>query len=160
MSFAYALGGSDRPLRVSVNGATLVQSLSFPNTGGWGGHKNTTTVHAHLRFGTNTIRLTSIGKSGANVYALSVDQSIANYQRAKVPLSGVDLGTASVNLQACIGRCHSDSQCAAGLACFQRSRGEAIPGPPSAKSAPRSLRRALLMPQINPGSLCRCGKRT
>ena len=32
--------------------------------------------------------------------------------------------------------------------------------PSRAKSAPRSLRRALLMPQVNPGSLYRCGKRT
>ena len=33
-------------------------------------------------------------------------------------------------------------------------------GPSRAKSAPRSLRRALLTPQVNPGSLYRCGKRT
>ena len=31
-------------------------------------------------------------------------------------------------------------------------------GPPRAQSAPRSLRRALLMPQVHPGSLYRCGK--
>ena len=30
-------------------------------------------------------------------------------------------------------------------------------GPSRAKSAPRSLRRALLMPQVNTGSLYRCG---
>ena len=33
-------------------------------------------------------------------------------------------------------------------------------GPPRANSAPRSLRRALLMPQVNPGSLYRRGERT
>ena len=33
-------------------------------------------------------------------------------------------------------------------------------GPSGATSAPRSLRRALLIPQVNPGSLYRCGKRT
>ena len=33
-------------------------------------------------------------------------------------------------------------------------------GPSRAKSVPRSLRRALLMPQDNTGSLIRCGKRT
>ena len=33
-------------------------------------------------------------------------------------------------------------------------------GPSRAKSASRSLRRALLMPQVNTGSLYRCGKRT
>ena len=31
-------------------------------------------------------------------------------------------------------------------------------GPSRAKSASRSWRRALLMPQVNPGSLYRCGK--
>ena len=33
-------------------------------------------------------------------------------------------------------------------------------GPSRAKSAPRSLRRALLTPQVNAGSLYRCGNRT
>ena len=33
-------------------------------------------------------------------------------------------------------------------------------GPPRTLLAPRSLRRALLTPQANPGSLYRCGKRT
>ena len=33
-------------------------------------------------------------------------------------------------------------------------------GPSRAKSASHSLRRELLMPLVNPGSLCRCGKRT
>ena len=33
-------------------------------------------------------------------------------------------------------------------------------GPSRAKSASRSLRRALLIPQVHPGSLYRCGKRT
>ena len=39
---------------------------------------------------------------------------------------------------------------------FDRNRD----GPSRAKSASRSLRRALLTPQANPGSLYRCGKRT
>ena len=40
-------------------------------------------------------------------------------------------------------------------------QGASIIGPSSrANSAPRSLRRALLTPQANTGSLYRCGKRT
>ena len=35
-----------------------------------------------------------------------------------------------------------------------------VDGPSRAKSASHSLRRALLTPQVNPGSLYRCGKRT
>ena len=34
----------------------------------------------------------------------------------------------ATNLQACIGECDSDTQCATGLQCFQRSNGEVIPG--------------------------------
>merc|ERR1712037_359519 len=32
------------------------------------------------------------------------------------------------NLKACTGECDADSQCAFGLKCFQRSKGEKIPG--------------------------------
>ena len=32
------------------------------------------------------------------------------------------------NLKACIGECDSDAQCATGLECFQREKGEKIPG--------------------------------
>merc|ERR1719454_1127643 len=32
------------------------------------------------------------------------------------------------NLKACSGECDADSQCAKGLKCFQRSKGEKIPG--------------------------------
>ena len=42
-------------------------------------------------------------------------------------LQGGNSNTAT-NLKACIGECDKDSQCAAGLKCFQRSYGEAIPG--------------------------------
>ena len=37
---------------------------------------------------------------------------------------------------------------------------DAVQARPAAKSAPRSLRRALLTSQVNPGSLYRCGRRT
>jgi len=46
---------------------------------------------------------------------------------AEVELSGGNDGNAK-NLKACIGECDNDGQCADGLRCFQRSRGEAIPG--------------------------------
>jgi len=36
--------------------------------------------------------------------------------------------SAKRTLQACIGECDADAQCAAGLKCFQRSNGEEIPG--------------------------------
>merc|ERR1711934_1085158 len=42
-------------------------------------------------------------------------------------LSGGNSGGAK-NLKACTGECDADSQCAKGLKCFQRSKGEKIPG--------------------------------
>merc|ERR1712222_193723 len=42
-------------------------------------------------------------------------------------LSGGDSSSA-INLKACTGECDSDTQCAKGLKCFQRSNGEKIPG--------------------------------
>merc|ERR1719409_2333066 len=42
-------------------------------------------------------------------------------------LSGGNNGGAK-NLKACSGECDADSQCAKGLKCFQRSKGEKIPG--------------------------------
>merc|ERR1712032_1435713 len=42
-------------------------------------------------------------------------------------LSGGNSGSAK-NLQRCTGECDADSQCAYGLKCFQRSKGETIPG--------------------------------
>ena len=44
-----------------------------------------------------------------------------------ITLSGGNDNSAT-NLQACTGECDADSQCAAGLTCFQRSNDEAIPG--------------------------------
>ena len=50
--------------------------------------------------------------------------------QVQIELQGTNNDTAktSQNLQACIGECDSDAQCAAGLTCFQRSYGEQIPG--------------------------------
>jgi hypothetical protein len=48
-------------------------------------------------------------------------------KRPVVELQGGNNGGAT-NLQACIGECDADTQCAAGLKCFQREHGEKIPG--------------------------------
>merc|ERR1711918_236734 len=45
----------------------------------------------------------------------------------KTTLSGGNNGNAK-NLMACMGECDADSQCAAGLKCFQRQNNEPIPG--------------------------------
>ena len=46
------------------------------------------------------------------------------------------------------------------LALADATLAPAFDGPSRAKSASRSLRRALLIPQVNTGSLYRCGNRT
>jgi len=51
----------------------------------------------------------------------------AEITAGSIPLSGGNDRTAT-NLQACIGECDNDGQCAAGLECFQRQHGESIPG--------------------------------
>lgn len=65
--FRYANGSSNnRPLKLEVNGVVVTASLSFPPTGGWDQWK-TISVDADLQPGTNKIKLTAIGYSGANL---------------------------------------------------------------------------------------------
>ena len=52
---------------------------------------------------------------------------LSSTDNLKIDLNGVNDGSAK-NLQRCSGECDSDSQCAAGLKCFQRSHNEPIPG--------------------------------
>ena len=47
--------------------------------------------------------------------------------KIRTPLQGVKSKNAK-NLQACIGKCDNDGQCAFGLKCFQRQKGESVPG--------------------------------
>lgn len=49
------------------------------------------------------------------------------YPKNEIELSGTNDNQAK-GLQNCVGECDSDSQCADGLICFQRSNGESIPG--------------------------------
>lgn len=68
----YALASGDRPLEVKVNGVVVNSSLSFPATGSfttWSSVNLTTTLNA----GSNKVRTTAIGSSGANIDYLSVE---------------------------------------------------------------------------------------
>lgn len=56
-----------------------------------------------------------------------LDSIAANQGDLSTPLSGSNNGQAT-NLAQCTGECDADSQCAAGLECFQRELGESIPG--------------------------------
>ena len=67
ISFRYALGSSDRPLEIQVNGDVVDPSLSFPNTGGWSTWGMTAPLSVTLNAGSNTVRATAIGSSGGNL---------------------------------------------------------------------------------------------
>jgi hypothetical protein len=75
LDFRYANGTTkDRPLDVAVNGSVIEASKSFPSTGLWTTWGTVSTA-ANLVAGNNTIRATSIGKSGANIDNLKVSNT-------------------------------------------------------------------------------------
>lgn len=67
LSWRYQNGGSNRPLELNINGNSVDPSLDFPFTGGWSGNDwDFATQLVNLNSGSNTIRLTAIGNTGAN----------------------------------------------------------------------------------------------
>ncbi|MCM3873211.1 MAG: PA14 domain-containing protein [Pyrinomonadaceae bacterium] len=72
LDFRYGNGGTtNRPLALRVNQTTVNGSLAFPTTGSWLTWSISSAV-VSLNAGTNTIRLTAIGSSGANIDSLTV----------------------------------------------------------------------------------------
>ena len=68
----YANGSTaDRPLKLEVNGVVVSSRLPFPKTGSWT-KWSTTSVTTNLKAGSNKVRLTAIGYSGANLDHLKV----------------------------------------------------------------------------------------
>ncbi|MEM7791922.1 MAG: Ig-like domain-containing protein, partial [Verrucomicrobiota bacterium] len=72
ISFAYALGSGDKPLKVLVNSVEVESSLSFPATGGRNTWLETVALRVSLSSGSNTIKLEDIGLGGANIDYLKV----------------------------------------------------------------------------------------
>jgi hypothetical protein len=72
LEFRYANGtATDRPLELRVNGSVLNSRLSFIGTGAWTTWRNVS-VTVSLQAGSNTIRLTSVGFSGANIDSMTI----------------------------------------------------------------------------------------
>ena len=71
VDWRYALQYGSRNLGLSVNGDTL-QEVAFPASGSWSTWTRTASVSATLTEGGNTIRIASIGNSGANVDQMRV----------------------------------------------------------------------------------------
>ena len=68
----YAWDTGDRPLEVILNSTPLTPNLSFPATGGLETWLNTATFAITPQSGTNTIRLSTTGLSGANIDQLII----------------------------------------------------------------------------------------
>ena len=78
-------------------------------------------------------------REGGDVVAFSRNKGYARCNDGKFPRGGYGGGVSTpielsggnnggTELEACTGECDRDSDCVAGLKCFQRSNGEPIPG--------------------------------
>ena len=102
LAFTYALQQGNRPLAIAVNGNEVASALSFPATGGWTQWEKVT-VTATLIAGSNLIRATATGQSGANVDYLTVSSMATSVARTisstnKNPLPGSEATPSSLQL--------------------------------------------------------------
>ncbi len=76
LRFRYANGyTTNRPLKLTVNGAVVSSSLAFNPTGSWTTWVTTPGINANLVAGENKIRLTATGVMGVNMDYLSFTSS-------------------------------------------------------------------------------------
>ncbi|MBN2712132.1 MAG: carbohydrate-binding protein, partial [Planctomycetes bacterium] len=73
LSFRYALAAANRPLKLTVNGSVVDDSLDFNPTSSWSTWTNVS-LNTNLVSGSNTVRLTAIGSSGGNVDSLTITE--------------------------------------------------------------------------------------
>jgi glucose/arabinose dehydrogenase len=91
LGFRYGLGASnDRPLELRVNGGVIVNSLSFPPTPSWTDWQYVN-ANAPLQQGINTVRLTAIGSSGANIDHLRIAPRSGRLAATSVESRAADL---------------------------------------------------------------------
>lgn len=91
LQFRYSNGKKiNRPLQLEVNGVVVSSGLSFPFTGSWT-QWSTATIAASLKAGINTVKLTAIGYSGANMdyLAYSTDSLSLPAQRTTIVKSNI-----------------------------------------------------------------------
>ncbi len=70
IAFRYALGNGDRPLQIRIDDQILVDSMSFPGTGGWLDWSEVVLQSVSLSYGFHTVELIGIGYSGGNIDSL------------------------------------------------------------------------------------------
>jgi hypothetical protein len=83
LSVGYALSSGDRPLELQVNGKVVKVPrqkpyandgrLHFPRSRGWTDWKSTKPVNIVLKGGVNSIRLRTVGRSGANIDGIHIE---------------------------------------------------------------------------------------
>lgn len=83
LQWRYANGDTDRPLALTVNGATQSRKVSMPPISGWSSWR-LSSMTAQLKAGANTVRLTAAGRSGANVDKLVLMPAPAASTRVSV----------------------------------------------------------------------------
>jgi large repetitive protein len=102
LTFRYALGNSDRPLQLDINGVTAVANLGFSGTGAWN-NWGFVTQAVELDAGTNQVRLTAIGSSGANFDYLEVTPITSTSPSVTFsvsPSAGSEAGTTAITVAA------------------------------------------------------------
>ncbi|MEN8446253.1 MAG: CBM35 domain-containing protein, partial [Cyanobacteria bacterium J06555_13] len=91
LSWRYQNGSSNRPLALDVNGSMLNPNVDFLNTGGWTKRDwASVSQSVALEAGSNTIRLTATGQSGANFDSMTVsniDSSLLAVAPTEAPTS-------------------------------------------------------------------------
>lgn len=98
LKFRYSNGKeTDRPLKLEINGVEVTSNVSFPTTGSWN-QWSISAVTAYLHAGINTIRLTAIGSSGANIDYLT----ISNNSAERMPSDKSGFSTSSNILKAVV----------------------------------------------------------
>ncbi len=92
LKFRYGNAGTtNRPLKLQVNGTTVIASLAFGPTGTWA-NWSVSSATVNLMAGANTIRLTAIGSSGPNIDQLAIETTTTQsgaQEAEQAVLSGV-----------------------------------------------------------------------
>lgn len=96
-TFRYA-SADDRPGRLIINGTTVLASISFPSTGGWG-NWGTVSVTANANAGIADVRLEATGSAGlGNVDYLAVTGTPASCGGGMSLLAGSNVATTAALL--------------------------------------------------------------
>ena len=75
MTVRYANGSGNRPLRLRVNSALVVNRIDFPSTGDWFTWRTVTIPNVPLRTGLNTIELIATENRGGNIDSITFERT-------------------------------------------------------------------------------------